>query len=700
MATNREKRFARLGLAAILLLDAFLLRGEFSASRLDHNDSLDHFLFVQGMVRAITHGGNPLDWPMDGPFGYPVVRDYQPLAHMLVALLYFALGKAVPLLTVFAAVRWLAMVLLPLTFYAAARWLELPRFTALAAAGLAPLAATSGLYGIEYESYTWLGYGLFAQAVAVHLLLLSLGLGFRAIRRGRGMALAGVLLGLTFCAQFVYGYIGALTLCLTALLPGESAMWRRVARTAAVGAVAAMVAAFQLLPLVADGRLINPAAPGERWKVDSYGAAAVLKAFCTAQLLDHGRLPVLSLLALAGVAALAWRWRRKRQIAGAELLALAGTLLWTLLLFGRPTWGAALGLLGVTPDLPLHRVVAAVQIFGVLLAGAGLSFLCGAICRRWTSIAAAAAAILLLAPAVWERIQYLESSRNARLEYAVAIGIEQSNLDSVVAAVRARGGYVYAGQESWQAFRIGGWPLYLYLMGEDVPQVSYSDHVLELPWSMFPVWKDIDPAQYRLFNIQSTILPPLTGAAPAFLTPRLAAGRFHVYDAPGAGMFDVVDALAAVPADRQSFFAIDSRWLASPLVAQRGHLLLDFFGTAPAGLPHMDAAGALPADPYADSPGSVSTERDGGDSFQAAVTAARAAFVLFRVTWHQNWKATVDGAPVPTFMLSPGFIGVPVTAGAHRVAFHYRPDAWRLWLALAGLAIAMALAAMESVASR
>src|SRR5215469_740707 len=189
MDVLREKRNAFLALAAILLVHAFALRGEFSASRLDHNDSLDHFTFVQGMVRAMEHGGNPLDWPMDGPFGFPIVRDYQPLSHLLVALIYFALVKTVPLITVFAAVRYLAMVLLPLTFYAAARWLEMPRGARLAAAALAPLIATNGLYGIEYESYSWLGYGLFAQAIAVHLLLLSLGLGSRAIRRGRGMAL-------------------------------------------------------------------------------------------------------------------------------------------------------------------------------------------------------------------------------------------------------------------------------------------------------------------------------------------------------------------------------------------------------------------------------------------------------------------------------------------------------------------------------
>jgi hypothetical protein len=726
MHLKTRDRLSTWVLALILLLHAVALRGEFAISRLDHNDSIDHLSLIEGMVKAAGHGSNPLDWPEAGPFGYPFIRDYQPLAHALVAALYFASGKTVPILTIFAVVRYLAMVLLPLTFFFLARWLGLQRWTAILAAAIAPLVATASLYGIEYESYSWLGFGLFAQAVAVHLLLLTLGVAFRAIRSGRSLTLAGLLLGLTFIAQFIYGYMAAVTICLMTVTADRTVPWtNRVARTAAIGAVAIMISAFQLLPLIEDGRLINPMRPVESWKSDSFGASAVLTALFTGQILDHGRIPILSVLALVGIGVIVWRWRRTRKIDATDRLLLSGAVFWTLLLFGRPTWGPALRLLGVTQDFPLHRVVAAVQIFLVLLGAVGLSALAAAVAYARTASSsgsgdrkrpnrnrdrkgpeagpvtqsrlaiAVAPVVILLLPVILERVDYLDRSRDARLEYVAAIEAERPDLDAVIGSVKQRGGYCYAGRPSWQAFRIGGWEMYLFLMAHGVPQISFSDHPIEMPWSMIGLLNDVQPAHYRLFNIASVILPPLKAAPPSFLTPRLSAGRFQVCDAPAVGLFDVVDVPAAVAADRYSAIDINTRWIQSGLVAQRAHLLLDFFANAPASLPHMSAADALPQDPNGSPPGEVSAQHRSGDIFEAQVTASRAAFALFRMTWHQKWKATLDGRAAKTYILSPGFIGVPVMAGTHRLAFRYQPDGWRLTLALAGLAAGLLLAVGE-----
>jgi hypothetical protein len=68
-----------------------------------------------------------------------VLRTYQPLAHAVVALVYFALGKSVALMKVFVWVRFLSVVLLPLSFFAAARLMGLRPITAAAAAMLALL---------------------------------------------------------------------------------------------------------------------------------------------------------------------------------------------------------------------------------------------------------------------------------------------------------------------------------------------------------------------------------------------------------------------------------------------------------------------------------------------------------------------------------------------------------------------------------
>src|SRR5262249_30879600 len=156
------------------------------------------------------HGHNPLDfWSPEWSLGYPVLRTYQPLAHMLVAAVYFALAKTIPLMTVFVWIRFLSVVLLPISFFVAARRMDFSPSVAAAAAVLAPLLSTNFLYGIEYGSFAWAGSGLFPQAVATHLLLLSLGFAWSAVREGRRLTVTGILVGLTALAHLIYGYMAA-----------------------------------------------------------------------------------------------------------------------------------------------------------------------------------------------------------------------------------------------------------------------------------------------------------------------------------------------------------------------------------------------------------------------------------------------------------------------------------------------------------
>src|SRR4051794_27277504 len=102
MRPSRENLTALVLLAAVLVANAIGLWAELSISRVDLNDNVLHFALVQRIVQAVEHGENPLDcWSPEWSLGYPVLRVYQPLAHFLVALLYFALGKSVGLMTLF-----------------------------------------------------------------------------------------------------------------------------------------------------------------------------------------------------------------------------------------------------------------------------------------------------------------------------------------------------------------------------------------------------------------------------------------------------------------------------------------------------------------------------------------------------------------------------------------------------------------------
>src|SRR5690242_6847666 len=89
-------------LCAIVIVGAAGLWPELSIARVDLNDNVSHFALIERIVQTLERGGNPLDtWSPEWTFGFPMLRVYQPLAHLLVAGIYFALGKTVALMTVF-----------------------------------------------------------------------------------------------------------------------------------------------------------------------------------------------------------------------------------------------------------------------------------------------------------------------------------------------------------------------------------------------------------------------------------------------------------------------------------------------------------------------------------------------------------------------------------------------------------------------
>ena len=699
MQVLKERTIALSLLAATLLANAIGLAPELTIGRQDRNDGAMHFPLVAGMVHAIERGDYPFDfWAPESSLGYPVLRTYQPLAHAIVAAAYFALFKHVPLITVFVWVRYLAVVLVPLTFFITARLLSLPPLTSAAAAILSSLVSTPGLFGLESGSYVWVSFGLFTQAVASHFALLTIGLAFRAIRGGRMLAVTGVLLGLTFLAHFVYGYITGLTICLIALLPAGDTV-RRVRRTLWVGAIAFLVSAFELLPLLLDGGIINHSRWEPLWKWDSLGALKVMGLLLTGDLLDHGRLPVLTILALVGIV-LYFRdviSLHKRRIP-ADTFIVLGAILWILMFFGRPFWGRLLILVGVLPDMPLHRVIGGVQIFLVLIAAIEFSLIWQQLLRKTHVAVAALVTMILVFPMLRERWQYLADNRSLGYSSLAAYEANKPAVDHAIAVARERGGRVYAGPtEGWgKEFKVGGPPVYAYLNEAGVPEVSFLYHSMSLPSDIMRRFDITSQSQYRLLDVR-TVMAPSDGSVglPHFLASLPSKGPIAIYAAPGGGHFDLVDAPIAVKITRHSFYDINDRWMRSDWVQNGQHLFLDFGDIALAGMKYIRPDSDIPPSPSPPPAGAVLQEHRNGEEYEEEVQAARACYLLFKETWHPNWRALVDGQPVRTVMLSPGFVGVPVTMGQHQVSLRYQPEKWQPILAAGGILVGLLLIAVE-----
>jgi len=121
---------------------------------------------------------------------------------------------------------------------------------------------------------------------------------------------------------------------------------------------------------------------------------------------------------------------------------------------------------------------------------------------------------------------------------------------------------------------------------------------------------------------------------------------------------------------------------------QHIHILLDLTKGASPGFPFLTVAGPLPAVSPEPPPGAVVTEHKTDEQYGALVHMTGPGYVLFKMTWHPNWRALVDGSVTPTVMLTPGFIGIAVAPGEHRIEMIYSPGVMKWVLLLAGAAAA------------
>jgi hypothetical protein len=272
-------------------------------------------------------------------------------------------------------------------------------------------------------------------------------------------------------------------------------------------------------------------------------------------------------------------------------------------------------------------------------------------------------------------------------------GVQQSGatLDQAMAAATARGGRVFAGlPDTWGSrLVLGRTPVYAFLMTHLVPAVSVAYNVAALPSDLVPKFDQNHPTAYRVFNVRTVIAPPVT--SPDFLPRVNDFGNYRVLGAPGEGYFGLVDVVAAAAADRDNFYDLSEPWLRSAWAADDRYVWLDFKGEAPSTLPKVTPGYFPEVTAPAGPRGDVTNERQTGQVYEADLDVKRPTSLIFRMTYHPKWKLLVDGQPVKTFMVTPGFLAAQVPVGHHHVKASYEPGSARTWVALAGFLIVAGL---------
>jgi hypothetical protein len=653
------------------------------------NDSTVHEQMVRFATARLRAGHLPLtSWfPFLGA-GSPQFLHYQSLPAILTGALGLLTGPD-------AAFRWSLYLLLslwPVSVYLAARAFGAGRPAAAASAAMAPFLASATGVGYEQGAYVWLGYGVWTQLWAMWMLPLAWGWSWRAVRDGRGYLRAVAATALTVALHFETGYLALAVLLVWPLVAGRP-LAARLRRAAVVGGGSLLASAWVIVPLLRQRpwAAVNEPLQGTAL-VNGYGARQVLDWLFTGQLLDAGRLPVITMCAALGLA-LAWLAASADAEARALLAALAVCLL---LAFGRTTFGSLANVIPGSADLFFRRFTMGVQLVALLIAGRGAAWLAARCAQlletrvpRWRpgmSLAAAgAAAVAVLTPAWLQLGAYDRHDSTAIAAQRRADATQGAEIDRLIAVIqRDGGGRTYAGMPSnWgQDFTVGMIPVFQYLESRDVDEVGYTLRTASLMTGPEFYFDDHDPSDYRLFGIRYLILPA-ADQPPVPARPAMRSGPYRLWTIDGAGYIQAGQIIGGISANRTNLGTRSQPVLGSALAAHGAYLGVRY---------SSGGADRLPTLPSPFSAGAVSGEHADLEDGQASATLRMRGpgVAVLSASYDPGWTATVNGRPRPVLMVAPALVAVDVPAGTDHVAFsfHGYGDYPQL-LALSGLTLVL-----------
>jgi hypothetical protein len=647
------------------------------------DDSSMHEQMVRFATAQIAGGHLPLEhwFPFLG-LGSPQFLHYQSLPAMVAGVAGLVTGPAV-------AFQWSLYLLLafwPVSVFCGARLIGLSRSASALSAVMAPLVLSKTGVGYEQRAYLWTGYGVWTQLWASMTLPLAWGFSWRAIRFGGRRLPAVAFTALTIALHFETGYLVMFPLMFWPFVAGAPLL-RHGRRALVLTLGSLLAAAWVVVPLLVYRHW---ASVNELLRtgplVNGYGAGRVVGWLVTGQLLDAGRLPILTVFAGLGLAITLARCRRDTS-ARALLVLLAGCLL---LSFGRTTLGPLTHLIPGSEDIFFRRFMMGVQLVGVMMAGTGaitawhwlvpwlkdstasLEPMAGGPQPnlRAIQLLAGAAIIGALTPA-WLQLHSLDT-KNTRAIYAQRRADRRygSEVNRLIAKTRSSGpGRTYAGMPfTWGAkFTVGHVPVFKYLESRDVDEVGYTLRTASLMTEPEAYFDESNPSDYQLFGIRYLILPS-TRIPPVPAHHVMTVGGYALWTVPNAGYVHVGRIVGDIAANRADVGIRSVPLLDSPLTEKHGYLRVSWDAMthgAPTALP-------IPSAPSVDA-GVVVGERAtlSSGTVEATVRMRRPGVAVLSASFDPGWRATVDGRPGPAEMIAPALVGVTVPPGTHTVVFTY-----------------------------
>ena len=660
-----------------MAFNAIALLPELSLPIPSLNDNAFHYLLVQRANEALTHGENPFDhWMPELELGFPQFFYYQHLPHLAVVFIHRLLLKQVDLFTLFNLIRYILLVCFPITVFWSMRKMGFSTVAGAIAAAFSTLLSSNYGYGLEAGSYVWRGFGMYTQLWAMHLSFITVACLYHLLDQGQGYVATIIACSALTLSHLIYAYMVAIAAILIFFVGLNRKNFRpRLIRLVVAGMLAAVITSYFWLPFLIDQPYLGASPYLQKWKYDSFGAADILKRLVNGDLLDNGRFPVLTiLLALGVVSAISTR----TKLAKATLVLF---VVWLLLFFGRHTWGRLADFLPMHEGLLFHRFIGGVHLAAILLIGIGgewiwhqLSLISG----RWCALAAGVILLVLMAPAIKEREEYCALNKQWMERTRQVLKTDQDAQTILSALKEQTPGRAYAGlRENWgKQLKMGDLHFYDLLTFHRIEAVSPPYQSLSLNSNLIWHFNDRNPAHYDLFNVRYVVAPRGL-AMPGFLRPVKETSRYILYQAETSGYARFAAISGIMKIDSQSDLLSRNRsWMLSAEPAE-GRFLRIGYGGRNGGSEDLTKS-------VSQGIGRISEERVAPGRIDLKVECQERSTLVIKMTYHPNWRVTIDGRGSQTFMVSPSFIGFEVPAGHHSVRVEYRSPTYKTILLILG----------------
>ena len=654
------------------------------------DDSSIHIVSTRFAANAFSSGAIPsFEWFPWLNLGSSRLLHYQPGASMVTGLT----GLVVSPGTAYRLWLFVLMALWPIPVYLSVRILRLSPTAAGIAALLSPAISSNIGVGLEQHAYTWMGYGLFAQAFAMWLLPLAWALIYRSLDEHRYFGLCVAISIATIWFHFETGYLVIMAMIVLPFTRFRGLIIRvKESCLLLVGTLGGSL--FIIVPLLMDSRFIAiDSTLARTGRVRGYGAGHDLTWLVTGQTFDHGRLPVLTCAVGLGVVVTIWHWRK--MPAARAALSLGATSL--LLSFGPTTLGSFAGVIPGHSDIYFRRFLVGVHLAGLWIAAFGISW-AGAraaslLGRRGSQgsvrliipIASLTLVALIAIPSYSQLARLDQQNQAAVAKNRMAASKEGRALMQVAKLIDERGGgRAYAGTTVPHGISppVGSVPavMVLFQLGVDVvgmPPLSSSTMAQPEQLLGTPQLEEL-----RLLGVRFLVTD--RNHPPNFPVRLILATRpYFLYELRNSGYVSLQEPTHVLEEDKGNLKITARRVFSEPLSL---HCLPEarWPGVAksnPLGICRGRPPGVVLAQPH-----SIPTR----GSATARVALSRAAVVTLSASFDTTWGVAVDGRREPIIPMAPATVGVLVQPGVHVVRFTHAGFPVALWISLLFLSIAIA----------